>query len=128
DDKRAKQMKKESSMKISTGDCLVDRKSGARKADIASYYERIAPLLMPHLKDRPVSLLRAPDGIGGELFFQKHLDAQRLSCIIQLDPALDPGHEPLVVIRNARGLAQIGRASCRGRAQIGAAGGAGTAG
>src|SRR5690606_40487522 len=64
DDKRAKQMKKESSVKISSGDRLVDRKSGARKADIASYYERIAPLLMPHLKDRPVSLLRAPDEIG----------------------------------------------------------------
>lgn len=106
DDKRAKQMKKESSVKISSGDRLVDRKSGARKADIASYYERIAPLLMPHLKDRPVSLLRAPDGIGGELFFQKHLDAQRLSGIMELDPALDPGHEPLVVIRNALGLAQ----------------------
>src|SRR5690606_12072622 len=69
-------------------------------------YERIAPLLIPHLKDRPVSLLRAPERILGELFFQKQMDAQRLSGIMELDPELHPGHDPLVVIRNALGLTQ----------------------
>src|SRR5690606_17648332 len=100
EDKRTRLMKKEQSVKISSAERVVDRKSGARKADIATYYERIAPLLIPHLKDRPVSLLRAPEGINGELFFQKHMDAQRLSGIMELDPELDPGHDPLVVIRN----------------------------
>lgn len=106
EDKRTRLMKKEQSVKISSAERVVDRKSGARKADIATYYERIAPLLIPHLKDRPVSLLRAPEGINGELFFQKHMDAQRLSGIMELDPELDPGHDPLVVIRNALGLTQ----------------------
>src|SRR5690606_29580698 len=78
EDKRTTQMKKEQSVKVSSADRVVDRKSGIRKGDVATYYERIAPLIMPHVKDRPVSLLRAPEGLGGELFFQKHIDAQRL--------------------------------------------------
>ena len=42
------------------------------KRDLARYYVKIAAHLLPQLKDRPLSLVRCPDGIGGEHFFQKH--------------------------------------------------------
>lgn len=42
------------------------------KRDLARYYVKIAHHLLPQLKDRPLSLVRCPDGIGGEHFFQKH--------------------------------------------------------
>lgn len=107
DDKPTMLMKKEHSRSITNADRLVDKRSDTRKGDVAAYYERCATLMMPHLKDRPVSLLRAPDGLSGELFFQKHMAAaERLSGLMQLDPDLDPGHDPLVVVRNAGGLSE----------------------
>src|SRR5215213_9344147 len=44
---------------------------GYTKADLADYYRAIAPVLLPYLRYRPLSLHRHPDGVGGEGFFQK---------------------------------------------------------
>lgn len=43
------------------------------KADVLDYYGRIAPVLLPHLARRAVTVVRAPDGVGGRTFYQKHL-------------------------------------------------------
>jgi bifunctional non-homologous end joining protein LigD len=42
------------------------------KAELIQYYLRIAPTILAHIKGRPLSLVRFPDGIGGESFFQKN--------------------------------------------------------
>ena len=44
---------------------------GTTKGDLVGYYEKVAPLLLPYLRDRPVVLTRYPDGIEGKSFFQK---------------------------------------------------------
>jgi len=44
---------------------------GITKGDLLRYYDKIAPVLLPHLKDRPESLHRQPDGLKNEGFFQK---------------------------------------------------------
>jgi bifunctional non-homologous end joining protein LigD len=44
---------------------------GYTKGDLVAYYERIAPLLLPYLRDRPIVLTRYPDGITGKSFYQK---------------------------------------------------------
>ncbi|WP_211352153.1 non-homologous end-joining DNA ligase [Dinghuibacter silviterrae] len=46
-------------------------KEGYTKRDVLNYYDRIAPYILPYLKDRPQSLNRHPDGINGESFYQK---------------------------------------------------------
>src|SRR5262249_56536300 len=42
------------------------------KAQLIEYYLKIAPTILAHVKGRPLSLVRYPDGIGGESFFQKN--------------------------------------------------------
>jgi len=49
---------------------------GITKGDLCSYYEAIAPTLLPHLRDRPVTLVRFPDGIDGKSFFQWRIPNQ----------------------------------------------------
>jgi bifunctional non-homologous end joining protein LigD len=44
---------------------------GYTKGDLVEYYARVAPLLLPYLRDRPLVLTRYPDGITGKSFFQK---------------------------------------------------------
>jgi bifunctional non-homologous end joining protein LigD len=47
------------------------RAEGYTKGDLIAYYERIAPLMLPYLRDRPLVLTRYPDGIDGKSFYQK---------------------------------------------------------
>ncbi len=44
---------------------------GITKGDLLAYYQAVAPVLLPHLKDRPFTMRRYPDGINGKAFFQK---------------------------------------------------------
>jgi bifunctional non-homologous end joining protein LigD len=47
---------------------------GLTKGDVIAYYRRIAPYILPHLKDRPLTLRRWPNGISGDDFFQKDVE------------------------------------------------------
>ncbi|WP_168793731.1 DNA ligase D [Paraburkholderia aromaticivorans] len=97
-------------VRISHPDRVIDKSSGARKIDLVQYYESVAEWMLPHLKDRPVSLVRAPEDIGGELFFQKHSQKLSIPNVAQ-HPGLDPGHPPLITVDTVKalvGAAQMG--------------------
>ncbi len=89
---------------VTHGERVLDQSSGVTKLELVRYYALVGSLMMPHLKQRPVSLLRAPAGFAGELFFQKHVAHNLPTGLKALDPALDPGHEPLVTVASAAGL------------------------
>ena len=59
-------------VKLSHPDKLLYPESKLAKQDLARYYENISAWILPHLRDRPLSLVRCPDGWNGECFYQKH--------------------------------------------------------
>ncbi len=58
-------------VKITHPDKVLFPDDGITKSDMVDYLLRAAPLMLPHLRDRPLTLLRYPSGISGESFFQK---------------------------------------------------------
>ncbi|AVB19868.1 MULTISPECIES: DNA ligase D [Pseudomonas syringae group] len=90
---------------------VIDSKTGTKKIELAQFYESIADWVLPFLDKRPVALLRCPEGIDGEQFFQKHAEHLAIPHIRQLDRALDPGHAALMEIDSVQalvGAAQMG--------------------
>lgn len=58
---------------------------GYTKADLIEYYLKIAPVILPHLRDRPVTLRRFPNGIAGESFYQKDVtDAPEFVTLVPI--------------------------------------------
>ena len=62
-------------VRISSPDKVVFADAGVTKAEVAAYYAAVMPLLLPEVVGRPLSVIRCPDGTGGQCFFQKHLTA-----------------------------------------------------
>lgn len=90
-------------LKVTNAERVIDPSTGLRKMDLVRYYESVADRILPHLKDRPVSLVRAPTGITGQLFFQKHPDS-KMPGLRELDPTLWPGHGALLSVHTADAL------------------------
>jgi bifunctional non-homologous end joining protein LigD len=82
---------------------VVDPGTGITKRDLVRYYEQVAERMLPHLKGRPLSLVRAPQGMEGQRFFQKHLE-NAVPGIVSLDPSLWPGHAALFAVEKAEGI------------------------
>ena len=57
---------------ISHPDRVLYQDQGITKLQVAQYYERIADWMLPHLRSRPLTLVRCPEGLGGECFYMKH--------------------------------------------------------
>lgn len=89
---------------VSHPERVIDEQGGTSKAQLARFYAEIADWLLPDVRHRPVSLLRAPSGVGGEQFFQKHAERLAIPNIRHLDADLDPGHDRLMAIDSVPAL------------------------
>src|SRR5947208_14505888 len=65
----------EKGLQISKPDKVLYPAGKFTKADVLSYYERVARFLLPHFRNRPVTLKRYPNGVFGEAFYEKDAPA-----------------------------------------------------
>jgi bifunctional non-homologous end joining protein LigD len=64
-------------LSLSNLDKVLYPDAGFTKADVIDYYRRVAPVLLPHLQGRVPTLVRAPDGPAGQIFFEKRCPGHR---------------------------------------------------
>jgi len=60
-------------LKLSNLDKILYPEHGFTKGELIDYYARVAPVLLPHVRDRPLTLKRYPDGVEGKSFFEKNV-------------------------------------------------------
>lgn len=77
---------------------------GVTKQGLADYYSEVWGRMGPFLVNRPLALLRCPDGVGGQCFFQKHAwRGQSKEILLAHDPQ-EEGDEPIIAIDGLPGL------------------------
>lgn len=64
-------------LRLTNVDKVMYPAAGFTKGQVIDYYTRVAPVMLPHLEDRPVTMVRLPDGVGGERFFEKRCPGHR---------------------------------------------------
>ncbi|WP_144637434.1 DNA ligase D [Bordetella genomosp. 13] len=89
--------------RLSHPERVIDPSTGLTKLDLARYYGLVAPLMLPHLKARPVAFMRAPQGVDHPLFFQKHLDSA-IEDVKSLPKKLSPDHPPMMEVATDMGI------------------------
>src|SRR6266481_442739 len=75
--KKAELIVDDRKLQVSNLDKVLYPKAGFTKAEVIDYYIRIAPVLLPHLKDRPLTMKRYPDGVEGQFFYEKNCPSHR---------------------------------------------------
>jgi bifunctional non-homologous end joining protein LigD len=86
---------------ISSPDKLLFPADGITKSDLASYYEQVAEWMVPHVRERPLSLQIFPDGIEGKGFFQKNVPKHYPDWVRRVELAKEGGKVVHAVVTDA---------------------------
>lgn len=100
-------------VEISRADKVLFPGDGITKMDLARYYGRIAGIMLPHLKGRPLTMQRFPDGLGGEGFYEKKTPDHFPSWVKRVSVDLqEGGSQSQVVCDNAATLVYLADQAC----------------
>ena len=108
--KPAKSATEHAPVRLTHPDKILDAESQLTKQQLADYYWAIAPHMLPYIADRPVSLVRCPEGIGHPCFFQKHVTGTLPPGVESVDvPDKKTGKiEPYITLSTAGGARRTG--------------------
>ncbi|WP_338743997.1 DNA ligase D [Pseudomonas putida] len=96
--KQAKAPENLAELRLTHPERVIDATTGVTKREVAEYYASVSQWILPQLKQRPVALVRAPDGLAGELFFQKNAGQLHIPNVISYEKA-EAGQAAMVINR-----------------------------
>jgi len=96
--KQAKAPENLGELRLTHPDRVIDATTGVTKREVAEYYASVSQWILPQLKQRPVALVRAPDGLAGELFFQKNAGQLHIPNVVSYEKA-EAGQAAMVINR-----------------------------
>ncbi len=99
-------------VEISREDKLFYPDDGFTKGDVIEYYRKIAEVMLPHMKDRPISMQRFPDGIWSEGFYQKDVPDYFPNWMERVRVEKTGGHNCQVVCNSAAALVYLANQAC----------------
>jgi bifunctional non-homologous end joining protein LigD len=91
-------------LEITHPDRVLYPDQGITKRDLLLHYARVARWMLPHVAERPLMLLRCPEGEGQQCFHQKHPSAGMPKAVQQVIVQQKKGPEPHLLIRDVEGL------------------------
>ncbi len=94
-------------VRLSHPDKILFPDQNLSKIELAGYYEQVAAWILPHLADRPLSLVRCPEGRSGKCFYQKHVTESLPEPIRGIEVQKDSGGEHYVAIDDVEGLVTL---------------------
>ena len=92
---------------ISNGAKLLYPEAAITKLDLARYYETVGDLLVPHVRDRPLTLVRCPNGWDKPCFYQKHATEGISAAIERIDIRDSGGVQPYMMANSVRALVAL---------------------
>jgi bifunctional non-homologous end joining protein LigD len=99
-------------VEISKPDKVLFPDDGLTKLDLATYYDAIADVMLPHLRGRPVNMQRFPDGIGAMAFYEKKVPSHFPDWMHTVEVHTEDGTQRQVVVDDRRSLVYLAQQAC----------------
>jgi len=94
-------------VRITHPDRIIYPGTDITKSDLAEYYLSVAEHILPHVKNRPLSMLRCPEGIGAQCFFQRHIAHGQSTYLHDTGIKVKGRNETYLMIKDSKGLISL---------------------
>jgi bifunctional non-homologous end joining protein LigD len=99
-------------VEISKPDKVLFPADGLTKLDLATYYDAVADVMLPHLRGRPVNMQRFPDGIDAMAFYEKKVPSHFPDWVHTVEVHTEDGSQRQVVVDDRRSLVYLAQQAC----------------